>query len=98
MPNYAKLHDLISHRIAIEYDTGARITGYLASCQPKDGAVEFVVLSDARLVDAAGRVVREAKELTLCPNVPVSIALDEGPRGRDTGSHSVKRDGAAAKR
>jgi hypothetical protein len=56
------------------------------------------VLSDARLVDAAGRVVREAKELTLCPNVPVSIALDEGPRGRDTGSHAVKRDGAAAKR
>jgi hypothetical protein len=23
MPNYSKLHDLISHRVTIEYDTGA---------------------------------------------------------------------------
>ena len=97
MPNYAKLHDLISHRIAIEYDTGARVTGYLASCQPKDGPVQFVVLSDARLIDAGGRVVREAKELTLCPNVPISIALDEGPRGRET-SDVRRREAGASKR
>ncbi|MGE5182319.1 MAG: hypothetical protein ACM31C_09675 [Acidobacteriota bacterium] len=83
MPNYAKLHDLISHRVTIEYDTGARVSGYLASCQPSSGPVEFVVLSDAKLVDSQGRVVREADELTLCPNVLTSIALDEGPRGRD---------------
>ncbi len=83
MPNYSKLHDLISHRVLIEYDTGARVSGYVASCQPKDGPVEFVVLSDAKLVDSKGRVVREAKELTVCPNVLTSIALDEGPRGRD---------------
>jgi small nuclear ribonucleoprotein (snRNP)-like protein len=83
MPNYAKLHDLISHRVSIEYDTGARITGYLASCQPSSGAVEFVVLSDAKLINSQGQVVREAGELTLCPNVLTSIALDEGPRGRD---------------
>ncbi len=83
MPNYAKLHDLISHRVSIEYDTGAKVTGYLASCQPSAGAVEFIVLSDAKLVDSRGRVVRSADELTLCPNVLTSIALDEGPRGRD---------------
>ena len=95
MPNYAKLHDLISHRIAIEYDTGARVTGYLASCQPKEGQVQFVVLSEAKLVDSSGRVVREAKELTMCPNVTISIALDEGPRGRETSSTRIKRDAAA---
>ena len=83
MPNYTKLHDLISHRVMIEYDTGARVSGYVASCQPSSGPVEFVVLSDAKLVDSKGRVVREAKELTVCPNVLTSIALDEGPRGRD---------------
>lgn len=83
MPNYSKLHDLISHRVMIEYDTGARITGYVASCQPSSGPVEFVVLSDAKLIDSRGRVVRETGELTLCPNVLTSIALDEGPRGRD---------------
>ncbi len=83
MPNYAKLHDLISHRVSIEYDTGAKVTGYLASCQPSAGPVEFIVLSDAKLVDSHGRVVRSADELTLCPNALTSIALDEGPRGRD---------------
>jgi small nuclear ribonucleoprotein (snRNP)-like protein len=86
MPNYSKLHDLISHRVMIEYDTGARITGYVASCQPSTGPVEFVVLSDARLIDSRGRVVRETGELTLCPNMLTSIALDEGPRGRDVRS------------
>ena len=83
MPNYAKLHDLISHRVSIEYDTGARVTGYLASCQPSSGPVEFVVLSEAKMIDSRGRVVRELTEMTLCPNVLTSIAMDEGPRGRD---------------
>jgi small nuclear ribonucleoprotein (snRNP)-like protein len=83
MPNYAKLHDLISHRVSIEYDTGARVTGYLASCQPSSGPVEFVVLSDAKLIDSQCRVLRETGELTMCPNMLTSIAIDEGPRGRD---------------
>ena len=83
MPNYSKLHDLVSHRVSIEYDTGARVSGYLASCQPSTGPVEFVVLSDAKMIDSRGRVLRETAELTLCPNVLTSIALDEGPRGRD---------------
>ena len=83
MPNYSKLHDLVSHRVTIEYDTGARVTGYLASCQPSSGPVEFVVLSEAKMIDSRGRVLRELTEVTLCPNVLVSFALDEGPRGRD---------------
>ena len=83
MPNYAKLHDLISHRVTIEYDTGARVTGYLASCQPASGPVEFVVMSEAKLIDSRGRVVREVGELTMCPNVVTAIAIAEGPSGRD---------------
>ena len=83
MPNYSKLHDLISHRVTIEYDTGARITGYLASCQPSSGPVEFAVLSDAKMIDSSGRVLRETGELTVCPNILTSIALEEGPSGRD---------------
>ncbi len=83
MPDYSKLHDLISHRVTFEYDTGARVTGYLASCQPSTGAVEFVVLSDVKLTDSKGKVVREAGELTICPNALTGIARDEGPRGRD---------------
>ena len=83
MPNYSKLHDLISHRITIEYDTGARVTGYLASCQPASGPVEFVVLSEAQMIDSRGRVIRDTAELVMCPNVVTSIALAEGPSGRD---------------
>ena len=83
MPDYSKLHDLVSHRVNLEYDTGARVTGYLASCQPPSGAVQFVVLSDAKLIDSSGRIVREAKELVMCPNILTGISQDEGPRGRD---------------
>jgi hypothetical protein len=83
MPNYSKLHDMISHRVTFEYDTGARVTGSLASCQPSSGPVEFVVLQDAKLYNSRGVLVRESGDLTLCPNVLTQIALDEGPRGRD---------------
>ena len=55
----------------------------LASCQPSSGAVEFVVIHDAKLIDSSGKVVRELKEVTLSPNVVSGIAIDEGPRGRD---------------
>jgi hypothetical protein len=83
MPDYSKLHDLVSHRVNLEYDTGARIVGYLASCQPASGSVQFVVLSKAELIDAQGKVVHRADELTVCPNVLVGVRMDEGPRGRD---------------
>ena len=59
------------------------MTGYLASCQPSTGPVEFCVLSEAKLIDSKGRVLREQGELTVCPNLVTSIVLDEGPRGRD---------------
>jgi hypothetical protein len=74
---------MISHRVTFEYDTGARVTGSLASCQPASGPVEFVVLQDAKMFDSRGNVKREIGELVLCPNVLTQIALDEGPRGRD---------------
>ena len=83
MPNYAKIHDLVSHRVNIEYDTGARITGYLASCQPGSGAVQFIKLTSAELLDADGRLIKKADEVTICPNVMTGIHIDEGPRGRD---------------
>jgi small nuclear ribonucleoprotein (snRNP)-like protein len=83
MPDYSKLHDLISHRVSIEYDTGARVTGYLESCQPSTGPVEFVVLSEAKLFDSKGRMVKETGQITLCPNILISLGSDEGPRGRD---------------
>jgi hypothetical protein len=83
MPDYSKLHDLVSHRVNFEYDTGARIVGYLASCQPSSGAVQFVVVKKVELIDAAGKIIQRLDELTLCPNVVVGVSIAEGPRGRD---------------
>jgi hypothetical protein len=83
MPDYSKLHDLVSHRVNFEFDTGARIVGYLASCQPSSGAVQFAVVKKVELIDASGKTVQRLDELTLCPNVLVGVRMDEGPRGRD---------------
>ncbi|MBK9070083.1 MAG: hypothetical protein IPL79_03620 [Myxococcales bacterium] len=82
MPDYSKLHDMLSHRIRIDYDTGAHVSGYLASCQPAKGQVEFVVLKHVEMVDSKGQTVGQVDELTLSPNVTVGLATDEGPRGR----------------
>lgn len=83
MPDYSKLHDLVSHRVNFEYDTGARIVGYLASCQPSSGAVQFAVVKKVELIDATGKIIQRLDELTVCPNVLVGVRMDEGPRGRD---------------
>jgi hypothetical protein len=82
MPDYSKLHDLVSHKVCIEYDTGARITGYLSAVQPAAGKVEFAVLSAVKMIDSQGRVMKELDELTVVPNVLTGVHLDEGPRGR----------------
>jgi hypothetical protein len=83
MPDYSKIHDLVSHRIALEYDTGARVVGMLASCLPAAGPVEFVVIHNAKLFGSKGQLVGERAELTLSPNAISGVALDEGPSGRD---------------
>lgn len=79
MPNYAKLHDLISHRVTLEYDTGARIVGYLAMCQPSSAPVQFCKLTHAQLINSDGDIVEEHDELTLCPNTITGFRLDDGP-------------------
>ena len=73
---------MLSHRIRIDYDTGAYVSGYLAACSPTAGDVEFVLLKHVELVDSKGNVVRKAEEMTISPNIISGLALDEGPRGR----------------
>jgi len=83
MPDYSKLHEEVSHRVLFEYDTGARISGYLAACVPGSGPVQFAKLTSVKLIDSGGEVVSEVDELTVCPNLLVGMSRDEGPRGRD---------------
>ena len=83
MPDYSKLRGLMSHRVRIEYDTGAAISGYLSACRPETGPVQFVSVSRAELKLSDGSVLDAHDELWLPANSQVSFALDEGPQGRE---------------
>jgi hypothetical protein len=79
MPNYAKLRELVSHRVTFDYDTGARVVGYVAACKPATGPVQVVVLSRADVLDDKGRLIEHHDEMSLVPNVLTAFRLTEGP-------------------
>jgi hypothetical protein len=79
MPDYKKLRDMISHRVTFEYDTGAKLVGYLASCAPAQGAVQYAVLSKVQVLDSVGNVLARFEELPLVPNNLSGFKVTEGP-------------------
>ena len=79
MPDYKKLRDMISHRVTFEYDTGAKLVGYLASCAPAQGAVQYAVLSKVQVLDNVGNVLARFEELPLVPNNLSGFKVTEGP-------------------
>jgi hypothetical protein len=83
MADYSKLREMVSHRVSFEYDTGARVVGYLTGCKPATGPVQLVSLARADVYDATGRVLENAASLLLVPNVMIGVKIAEGPRGRD---------------
>jgi len=78
MPDYASIRDMVSHRVTFEFDSGAKIVGYLAACAPVDGPVEYAVLSKAQIFDAKDRVLARFEELPIVPNSLVSFTVTEG--------------------
>jgi len=79
MPDYASLRDMVSHRVTFEFDSGAKIVGYLAACAPPEGPVEYAVLSQAQILDSKDRVVARFDELPVVPNSLIGFAITEGP-------------------
>jgi hypothetical protein len=79
MPNYGKLHELVSHRVTFEFDTGARIVGYVAACKPGSGPVQLVQMSRVDIFDDKGRVLEHHDEFSFVPNVMTGFRLSEGP-------------------
>jgi hypothetical protein len=79
MPDYKKIRDMVSHRVTLEYDTGAKIVGYIASVAPTQGPVQYAVLSKVQVLDASNKVVAKFDELPLVPNNLVGIKVTEGP-------------------
>ena len=82
MPDYSKLRGLTSHRVRIEYDTGAAVVGYLSECKPGQGPVQFVTISNAELTAADGTVLEKHEAISVPANLQVGIQIAEGPRGR----------------
>ena len=76
MPNYARLHELVSHRVTFEYDTGAKIVGYIAACKPATGPVQVVVMSRVDILDDKGRVLEHHDEFSFVPNVLADLPAD----------------------
>jgi hypothetical protein len=79
MPDYKKLRDMISHRVTLDYDTGAKVIGYLASVAPPQGPVTYAVLSKVQVLDNTGNVVAKFEELPLVPNNLLGFKVTEGP-------------------
>jgi len=81
MPDYDKLRNMVSHRVSFDFDTGARIVGYLAACKPAQGPVQCVVLSKVDILDAKGEVIEHHEQFSFVPNVLISFRVTEGPGG-----------------
>jgi recombinational DNA repair protein RecT len=79
MPDYKKLRDMVSHRVTFEFDTGAKVVGYIASCAPAQGAVQLVVLSKAQILDGGNNIVAKYDELPIVPNNLIGFRITEGP-------------------
>jgi hypothetical protein len=79
MPNYLKLRELVSHRVSFDYDTGARVVGYVAGVRPATGPVFVVMLSRVEILDDKGRVLEKHEQYSLVPNVMTGFRLQEGP-------------------
>jgi hypothetical protein len=83
MPQYQKLRDFVSHRVTFDFDTGARIVGYVTSAKPAAGPVQVLNMTRVDILDATGRVVEHHESYTLVPNALVGFRVTEGPSERE---------------
>lgn len=81
MPNYGKLRDMIGHRVTFDFDTGARIVGYLATVKPGTGTPQVAVLSRVDIYDASGAILEHHNEFSFVPNLMTGFRMTEGPAG-----------------
>ena len=78
MHDYARLRELVSHRVTFDYENGARIIGYVGQTRPPTGPVQAVMLSTAQLYSPAGKLVGQHAEMSLVPNMLVAMQQDDG--------------------
>jgi hypothetical protein len=78
MPDYARLREYVSHRVTFDYESGARVVGYVGQTRPPSGPVQTVMVSAALLYSPAGKLVGQRSELSLVPNMLVATQQDGG--------------------
>jgi hypothetical protein len=83
MPDYSKLRSMVSHRVTFDFDTGARIVGYLAGCKPAQGPVQVASMTKVEIIDSTGRVLEHHAEFSFVPNSLVGMRVTEGPSHRE---------------
>jgi hypothetical protein len=83
MPQYQKLRDYVSHRLTFDFDTGARIVGYITTAKPASGPVQLINMTKVDILDSTGRVLEHHETFTLVPNSLVGFRVTEGPSGRE---------------
>jgi hypothetical protein len=83
MPRYEKLREeLVSHRITLDFDTGARVVGYIESAKPATGPVQLIHMTNVDILDSTGRVLEHFDKYVVVPNVLVGFRMTEGPSPR----------------
>ena len=77
--DYKKLRDMVSHRVTFDFDLGAKVVGYIASCVPPSGPVQLLVLSKVQILDGADNVLAKYEEYPLVLNNLIGFQVTEGP-------------------
>jgi hypothetical protein len=77
--DYKKLREMVSHRVTFEFDSGAKVVGYIASCMPATGPVQLLTLSKVQILDGASKLLGKYEEYPLVPNNLVGFQVTEGP-------------------
>jgi hypothetical protein len=61
-----RLRAAVGDVLTIEYCGGPAIRGHVLAVRPARGTVDFVVLSEASLIDAEGDTIETAERLVVC--------------------------------
>jgi len=80
VPDYSRLRDLMSHRVTFDFDTGARLVGYVSACMPDKGPVQILRMSRVDLLDANGKVLEHHDDFSFIPNMMTGYRITEGPQ------------------
>ena len=79
VPDYTRLRDLVSHRVTFDFDSGARLVGYVSGVLPQTGPIQVMRMSRVDLYNGKG--LEDHAELSFIPNVMTGFRVTEGPQG-----------------